>query len=72
MLNNSAEKVPLIVAVASYNDNDYKVYFSAETKGDNYDINGRPQETQKTDCGKMHFINALGVTYKIANSKADF
>ncbi len=44
------------------------VYFIAETKGENFDSNGRALEKDKTRCGKIHFINALGIEYKTINN----
>ena len=45
-----------------------KVYFIAETKAANFATNGREIEKAKTECGKLHFIDALQVDYKIGSS----
>ena len=41
------------------------IYFIAETKAANFMTNGREAEKIKTECGKLHFIEALGVDYKV-------
>jgi type III restriction enzyme len=44
------------------------IYFIAETKGENFEHDGRLSEKAKTKCGKLHFIDALGVDYKVVSS----
>lgn len=41
------------------------IYFIAETKAANFATNGREVEKAKTECGKLHFIDALQVDYKV-------
>ena len=44
------------------------IYFIAETKATNFATNGREIEKAKTECGKLHFIDALQVDYKVGSS----
>lgn len=44
------------------------IYFIAETKAANFMTNGRETEKIKTECGKLHFIDALGVDYKVVSN----
>jgi type III restriction enzyme len=43
------------------------IYFIAETKAANFATNGREVEKAKTECGKLHFIDALQVDYKVGS-----
>ena len=43
------------------------IYFIAETKGANFATNGREVEKAKTECGRLHFIDALQVDYKVGS-----
>ncbi len=43
------------------------IYFIAETKADNFATNGREVEKAKTECGRLHFIDALQVEYKVGS-----
>ncbi len=54
-------------ALLLHEDGKENVYFIAETKGDSYNFNGRPLEKGKTYCGEMHFIDTLGVEYKVGS-----
>lgn len=43
------------------------IYFIAETKAANFATNGREVEKAKTECGRLHFIDALQVDYKVGS-----
>lgn len=49
-------------------DGSENIYFIAETKAANFMTNGREVEKIKTACGKLHFIDSLGVDYKVVNT----
>lgn len=52
-------------------DGSEDIYFIAETKASNFISNGREVEKIKTDCGKLHFIDALGIDYAVVSKLHD-
>ncbi|RTL00479.1 MAG: type III restriction endonuclease subunit R [Proteobacteria bacterium] len=48
-------------------DGSESIYFIAETKDANFMTNGRTAEKIKTECGKLHFIEALDVDYQVVS-----
>ena len=47
------------------------LYLVCETKSSTNPDNLRPDEKRKIDCGKVHFREALGVYYKVADNAQD-
>ncbi len=45
-------------------DGNEEIYFIAETKGEDFDQNGRLSELAKVKCGEKHFTDTLGISYK--------
>jgi len=47
-------------------ERDQKLYLVRETKSTHYRDKRRSIENKKIDCGKEHFINTLGIDFKVA------
>lgn len=53
-------------------DGSENIYFIVENKAANFMNNGREMEKAKTECGRLHFIDALQVDYKIGSDIEEF